>query len=85
MDTLELKNTITEIKNSLQGLNNRFELAKKRIIGTSQVAQCLRSACQCQRHGFEPWSQKIPHAVEQLRPCTTTTEAYTLEPVSHNY
>ena len=24
--------------------------------------------------GFEPWSGKIPHAVEQLCPCTTTTE-----------
>ena len=23
---------------------------------------------------FEPWSGKIPHAVEQLSPCTTTTE-----------
>ena len=26
-------------------------------------------------HGFEPWSGKIPHAVEQLSPCATTTEA----------
>ena len=25
-------------------------------------------------HGFEPWSRKIPHAAEQLSPCTTTTE-----------
>ena len=24
--------------------------------------------------GFEPWSGKIPHAVEQLSPCATTTE-----------
>ena len=32
------------------------------------------SACQCRGHGFEPWSGKIPHAVEQLSPCTTTTE-----------
>ena len=23
---------------------------------------------------FEPWSRKIPHAVEQLSPCTMTTE-----------
>ena len=23
---------------------------------------------------FEPWSRKIPHAAEQLSPCTTTTE-----------
>ena len=25
-------------------------------------------------HGVEPWSGKIPHAAEQLSPCTTTTE-----------
>ncbi|XP_059856802.1 cytochrome P450 2A13-like isoform X1 [Delphinus delphis] len=25
-------------------------------------------------HGFEPWSGKIAHAVEQLSPCATTTE-----------
>ena len=32
------------------------------------------SACQCRGHGLEPWSRKIPHAVEQLSPCATTTE-----------
>ena len=32
------------------------------------------SACQGRGHGFEPWFGKIPHAVEQLSPCTTTTE-----------
>ena len=29
-----------------------------------------KSACQCRRHGFDPWSGRILHAVEQLRPCT---------------
>ena len=24
--------------------------------------------------GSSPWSRKIPHAAEQLSPCTTTTE-----------
>ena len=28
-------------------------------------------AYQCRRHGFHPWSGKIPHAVEWLSPCTT--------------
>ena len=32
------------------------------------------SSCQRRGHGFEPWSRKIPHAAEQLSPCTTTTE-----------
>ena len=25
-------------------------------------------------HRFNPWSRKIPHATEELSPCTTTTE-----------
>ena len=54
----------------------------KLIGGTSLVAQWLRIhlPMQGRGHGFEPWSGKIPHAVEQLSPCATTTE-----PVSHNY
>ena len=32
------------------------------------------SACQCRRHRFDPWSQKVPHTMEQLSLCVTTTE-----------
>ena len=32
------------------------------------------SACQYRGHGFDPWSGKIPHAVEQLSLCATATE-----------
>ena len=46
----------------------------KTFNGAFPVAQWLRIACQCRRHGFEPWSGKIPHAVEQLSLCATTTE-----------
>ena len=42
------------------------------------------SACQCRGHGFEPWSGKIPRAVEQLGPWATTTEPARLEPVLRN-
>ena len=42
------------------------------------------SACQCRGHGFEPWSGKIPHAVERLGPWATTTEPAHLEPVLRN-
>ena len=42
------------------------------------------SICQCRRHGLDPWSGKIPHATEQLSPCTTTT-ACTLEPQTRSY
>ena len=33
-----------------------------------------KSACQCRRHRFHPWSGKIPHAAEQLSPSTATIE-----------
>ena len=33
------------------------------------------STCQCRRHGFDPWSRKLPHAVEQLSPYAPTTVA----------
>ena len=35
-------------------------------------------ACQCKGHGFNPWSGKIPHTVEQISLFTTTTEAHVL-------
>ena len=33
-----------------------------------------KSAWQCGGHQFDPWSGKIPHAVEQLSPCSTTID-----------
>ena len=66
---------------------------RKIIPGWSSVTQDIKtdeglpwwlsgyeSAWQCRGHGFDPWSGKIPHAVEQLSLCTTTTE-----PERHNY
>ena len=32
------------------------------------------STCQCRRHGFDPWSEKIPHTLGQLSPWVTSTE-----------
>nr|XP_058908263.1 adenylate kinase 4, mitochondrial isoform X8 [Kogia breviceps] len=40
----------------------------------SPVYQIAPGIFSCGGHGFEPWSRKIPHAVEQLNPYTTTTE-----------
>ena len=31
-------------------------------------------SCQCRTHGFDPWSGKIPLAVEQLSLCAAATE-----------
>ena len=42
--------------------------------GVSLVAQWIKSAYQCRGHGFDLWSRKIPHAVEQLSPCAITIE-----------
>ena len=41
---------------------------------TSLVVPWLRIICQYRRHEFDTWPRKIPHATEQLKPCTTTTE-----------
>ena len=35
---------------------------------------CQRRRPQCRGHGFDPWSQEIPHAAEQLGPGTATIE-----------
>ena len=53
---------------------------KKSPMGLPWWHNGWESACQCRGHGFEPWSGKIPHAAEQLGPCTTTTE-----PSRHKY
>ena len=49
------------------------------------------SACQCRRHGFSPWSGKIPYALKELCLCATTIEpvlqspgATTTEPMCCN-
>ncbi|XP_054938617.1 MAP kinase-activated protein kinase 3 isoform X14 [Physeter macrocephalus] len=47
---------------------------KSTPLGASLVAQWLRIRLPMQGHGFNPWSGKIPHAVEQLSPCATTME-----------
>ena len=44
-------------------------------IRTSLVVAWLRIICQYRGHKFDTWPRKIPHATEQLKTCTTTTEA----------
>ena len=43
-------------------------------LGLSWWRSGWESTCQCREHGFDPWSGKIPHAAEQISPCTATTE-----------
>ena len=55
-----------------------------KFIGLPWWRSGWESACQCRRHGFEPWSGKIPHAAEQLSPWATIAEPARLEPVIRN-
>ena len=43
------------------------------------------SACQCKRYRFNPWSRKIPYAVEQLKAVRCNSWACVLESGSRNY
>ena len=61
-------------------LLKRIPGRKKKNSSTSLVAECYENTCRCRGHGFNPWSRKIPHAVEQLSPCTATKPTL-LEPV----
>ena len=44
------------------------------------MVQWLRIRLPMQGTRFDPWSEKIPHAMEQLSPRAATTE-----PARHNY
>ena len=68
-------------KNNYMGF---IKIGKIEIRGLPWWRSGWESACQCRGHGFEPWSGKIPHAVEQLGPWAATTESAHLEPVLHN-
>ena len=69
----------------LYGTNSLYiEIKIKGSFGLPWWRSGWESACQCRGHGFEPWSGKIPHAVEQLGPWATTTEPARLELVLCN-
>ena len=44
------------------------------ILGLPWWLSGKESASQCRRHGFDPWSGKIPRAAEQRSPQATTAE-----------
>ena len=43
---------------------------RKKNRGLPRWLRGEESACQCRRHGFDPWSGRIPGATEPLSPCT---------------
>ena len=52
-----------------------MELHSRLSIGFPWWLSGKESACQCREHEFDPWSGKIPHAMEQWSLWITTTQA----------
>ena len=48
---------------------------KNSSLGLPCWSSGYESPCQCRGHRFDPWSGKIPQAMEQLNLCATTIEA----------
>ena len=69
-------NTCKPMAVSFQCMTKFTTKKKKRLNGLSWWFSGKESACQCRRHGFDPWSGNIPRAMEQLRPCATTMELW---------
>ena len=57
----------------LQILGQKTEFLKS-THWASLVLSGKETTCQCQRHGFHPWSRNIPLALGQLGSGTTTVE-----------
>ena len=53
---------------------NIYFLNVKEAPGLLWWLSSKESTCQFRRHGFDPSSKKIPHAKEQVSPCSTTIE-----------
>ena len=51
-----------------------IEVNSKEIDWGFPGGSVIESTCQCRRYGFDPWSRKILHAVEQLSLCTRIIE-----------
>ena len=87
--------TLSEISIDSVVLPNNIGVTGRIIKNTLGLPWWLigkESVCQCRRHGFYPWSKKIPYAVEQLSLYTTATEtvlwslgATAAEPMYHSY
>ena len=45
-----------------------FLCVKNWYLGLPWWLSGKESTCQCRRHRFDPWSRKIPHSSEQLKP-----------------
>ena len=50
------------------------KVKNNKTVGLSWWLSGKKSACQCRRHGFDPWSRKVQHAVKQLSLHISTIE-----------
>ena len=41
---------------------------KLKSLGLPWWLSGVESTCQCRRHQYDPWAERIPHAKEQLNP-----------------
>ena len=46
--------------------NHILSNGSKSMLGLPWWLSSKESACQCRRHGCDPWAGKTPHAIEQL-------------------
>ena len=51
-----------------------YNLKKVLIWGLPWWLSGKESTSQCRKLRFDPWSRRIPHALEKLNPCSTTIE-----------
>ena len=62
-------------KGRINNTQSKQEEGNKKIRpGLPWWSSGYESACRWRGHGFDPWSRKMPHAMGQLGPCTTTLE-----------
>ena len=74
-ENIKQKQYCNELK-KIKALKKPIFIKKKlkKEMKTFLVARWVRICLQCRRHGFDPWSGRIPHASEQPSPCATTAE-----------
>ena len=65
---LSMEHSMQEYLNELQSPSppRRHRWQKKEVTGLPWWLSSAEFTCKHRRHGFNPWSQKIPHVWEQL-------------------
>ena len=65
---LSMEHSMQEYLNELQSPSppRRHRWQKKEVTGLPWWLSSAEFTCKHRRHGFDPWSQKIPHVWEQL-------------------